>query len=211
RAHGIGNVWFLHPALRGTYPDAFPGGNPVQAMAVKDGDMELVKAPFDFLGINYYQRSIIKAIPVGTDSANAYLGVKDRQGTDGAKTDMGWEIWPDGFYAQLMRISRDYNHPVMEITENGSSYLDAPDAQGKVPDHRKVEFLRGYLSALGRAITDGAIVRAYHCWSLLDNFEWSEGYTQRFGVVYVDFRDQRRIIKESGYWFGKLAGSGSLS
>jgi beta-glucosidase/6-phospho-beta-glucosidase/beta-galactosidase len=98
----------------------------------------------------------------------------------------------------------------MEITENGASYLDGPDAHGKIPDTQRVEYLRGYLSALGRAMKDGANVRGYHCWSLLDNFEWAEGYTQRFGLVYVDFRDQRRIIKESGEWYGKLAATGNL-
>ncbi|HEY4980133.1 MAG TPA: family 1 glycosylhydrolase, partial [Candidatus Acidoferrum sp.] len=213
RAHALANVWFLDTALKGTYPAAFPGGNPLEAMGVKAGDMELARAPLDFVGINYYQRTIIAAAPVSSDpaSANTFLGVKDHGGTEGPKTDMGWEIWPDGFHALLMRITRDYNKPAMEITENGSSYLDAPDAHGEVPDHRKVEFLRGYLSALGRAIKDGANVRAYHCWSLLDNFEWAEGYTQRFGIVYVDFRDQRRIIKESGHWYAKLAGSGNLT
>jgi beta-glucosidase len=99
----------------------------------------------------------------------------------------------------------------MEITENGASYVDAPDVHGHVTDERKVTFMRGYLSALGRAIKDGAKIRAYHHWSLLDNFEWAEGYTQRFGLVYVDFRDQRRIIKSSGQWYGKLAGSNSLT
>ncbi len=211
RAHGLTNVWFLDPALKGSYPPAFPGGNPLEAMGVKPGDMELVKAPLDFIGINYYQRTIVAAAPVGTNSARAYLGVSDERGTDGVRTDMGWEVWPDGFYAMVMRITNDYNKPVIEITENGASYLDAPDAHGAVPDERKVEFLRGYLSALGRSIKAGANVRAYHCWSLLDNFEWAEGYTQRFGIVYVDFRDQRRIVKESGHWYAKLAASGNLT
>jgi beta-glucosidase len=124
---------------------------------------------------------------------------------------MGWEVWPDGFHALIMRITNDYNKPIIEITENCSSYLDAPDAHGAVPDQRKVEFLRGYLSALARSMNDGANIRAYHCWSLLDNFEWAEGYTQRFGIVYVDFRDQRRIIKESGHWYAKLAATGNLT
>jgi beta-glucosidase len=211
RAHALANVWFLDPALRGSYPAAFPGGNPFDAMGVQAGDMELVKAPLDFLGINYYRRTIIAAAPVGTNTANAYLGVSDRNGSEGVQTDMGWEVWPDGFHDLVIRITNDYNKPVIEITENGSSYLDAPDVHGAVPDQRKIEYLRGYLSALGRAIKDGANVRAYHCWSLLDNFEWAEGYTQRFGVVYVDFRDQRRIVKESGHWYAKLAAAGNLT
>jgi beta-glucosidase len=209
RAHALDNIWFLEPALKGTYPEAFPGGNPLEVMEVKPGDMELVKAPLDFIGINYYQRTIIAAAPVGPGRASA--GLTDHGGTEGPQTDMGWEVWPDGLYDLLMRVARDYNKPIIEITENGSSYLDTPDTMGRVPDQRRIEYLRGYLSALGRAMNDGASVRGYHCWSLLDNFEWAEGYTQRFGIVYVDFRDQRRIIKDSGYWYGKLATSGHLT
>jgi beta-glucosidase len=110
-----------------------------------------------------------------------------------------------------MRIHHEYDQPVLEITENGCSYLDSPDVHGKIPDQRRIDFMRGYLSAVGRAIRDGANIRAYHHWSLLDNFEWAEGYSQRFGLVYVDFRDQRRIIKESGNWYGKLAATGVLA
>ncbi len=209
RADALGNVWFLQPAMKGTYPDAFVGGNPLEAMGVKTGDMELVKAPLDFFGVNYYQRTIIAAAEPGHGRPGTDL--TDRGGTEGPKTDMGWEIWPDGFYELLMHISREYNNTPLEITENGASYLDAPDAHGNVPDKRKVEYLRGYLSGLGRAMKDGANVRAYHCWSLLDNFEWAEGYTQRFGITYVDFRDQRRIIKESGHWYARLAESGNLA
>jgi beta-glucosidase len=209
RAHALNNVWFLDPALRGSYPHAFPDGNPLDAMGVKPGDMELVKAPLDFLGINYYSRLIIAAGTPG--KAEKSTGVDRSNGKDGPKTDMGWEVWPDGFHNLLMRITNDYNKPIIEITENGCSYIDALNVHGEVPDQRKIEYLRGYLSALARAIKDGANVRAYHCWSLLDNFEWAEGYTQRFGIVYVDFRDQRRIIKSSGHWYGKLAATGNLT
>jgi beta-glucosidase len=208
RADALGNVWFLQPAMKGTYPEAFVGGNPLDKMGVKAGDMELVKAPLDFFGMNYYQRTIIAAAE--PDKNRPGVELSDSGGTDGPKTDMGWKIWPDGFYELLMRFSREYKNTPMEITENGASYLDGPDAHGKIPDTQRVEYLRGYLSALGRAMKDGANVRGYHCWSLLDNFEWAEGYTQRFGLVYVDFRDQRRIIKESGEWYGELAETGIL-
>jgi beta-glucosidase len=209
RADALGNVWFLQPAMKGTYPEAFVGGNPLEKMGVKPGDMELVKAPLDFFGINYYQRTIIAA--AGPEHGREGMELTDHGGTEGPKTDMGWEVWPDGFYELLMRVSREYQSTPMEITENGASYLDAPDVHGKIPDKRKVEYLRAYLSGLGRAMKDGAKVKGYHCWSLLDNFEWAEGYTQRFGITYVDFRDQRRIVKESGNWYGQLAASGNLS
>jgi beta-glucosidase len=208
RAHAIGNVWFLNPPLQGEYPKAFEAGNPDEIMGVKAGDMELCKAPLDFVGINYYRRQLVAAIPPG--QGETAFGANAFDATQGPLTDFAWEVWPDGFYELVMRITREYNKPVLEITENGCSYLDGPDAHGRVPDPRRVEYLRGYISALGRAMKDGADVRAYHCWSLLDNFEWAEGYAQRFGLTYVDFRDQRRIIKNSGYWYGKLAASGNL-
>jgi beta-glucosidase len=209
RAHGIGNIWFVEPALKGRYPAGFPGGNPYEMMGVESGDMELCKAPLDFLGINYYRRQLVSAIPPGAGEASA--GVYAFDATEGPLTDFAWEVWPDGFYELLMRITREYNKPVMEVTENGCSYLDAPDAHGRVPDTRRIEFTRGYLSSVGRAMKDGANLRGYHHWSLLDNFEWAEGYAQRFGLTYIDFRDQRRIIKDSGYWYGKLAASGNLT
>ena len=111
----------------------------------------------------------------------------------------------------VMRISKEYDKPVIEITENGCSYTDAPDVHGRVPDERKIEFYREYLAALARAMRDGANVRGFHAWSLLDNFEWDQGYTQRFGLVYVDYRSQARTVKESGKWYAKLAASGELS
>jgi beta-glucosidase len=209
RAHAIGNVWFLNPALKGEYPKAFAAGNSDEIMGVRPGDMELCKAPLDFVGINYYRRQFVSAIPVGP--GEAAFGANAFDATQGPLTDFAWEVWPDGFYELIMRITREYNKPVLEITENGCSYLDAPDVHGRVPDQRRIEFMRGYLSAVGRAMKDGADVRAYHHWSLLDNFEWAEGYAQRFGLTYVDFRDQRRIIKDSGYWYGKLAASGNLA
>src|SRR5882762_2058512 len=129
----------------------------------------------------------------------------------GPPTDFAWEVWPDGFHDLLMRIAREYKTTPLEITENGCSYLDAPDEHGRVPDDRRIQFMRGYLSALGRAIRGGANVRAYHHWSLLDNYEWAEGYAQRFGLTYVDFRSQKRTIKDSGFWYAKLASTGSLT
>lgn len=209
RAHALGNVWFLNTALKGEYPAAFPGPTPVEAMGVKAGDMELVRAPLDFLGINYYQRQLVSAIPPGAGQDAA--GIHNFDATEGPLTDFGWEIWPDGFHDVVMRITREYNKPVLEITENGCSYQDGPDEKGRVPDDRRIAFTRGYLSALGRAMKDGADVRSYHHWSLMDNFEWAEGFTQRFGLTYVDFRTQKRTIKDSGYWYAKLSASGNLT
>jgi beta-glucosidase len=127
-------------------------------------------------------------------------------------TDAGLEIWPQGIYALLMQITREYNHPIIEITESGCSYLDTPydKENGGIPDGRRISFFREELAELERAIADGARVRAFHAWSLLDNFEWTDGYSQRYGLTYVDFRDEKRTIKASGQWYGRVASTGRL-
>jgi len=208
RAHAFANVWFVHPALRGEYPKAFPGDNPLELMGVKSGDLDLCRAPLDFLGINYYRRQLISAIPPG--AGEGAIGVQGSDAHEGLLTDFAWEVWPDSFHDLVFRISREYKGTPLEITENGCSYLDCPDEYGRIPDERRVQFMRGYLQALSSAMLHGANVRAYHHWSLLDNFEWAEGYTQRFGLTYVDFRTQKRTIKDSGHWYSKLASTGSL-
>jgi beta-glucosidase len=193
-------------ALRGRYPDAFPDGPPLERMGVREGDMDRVRAPLDFLGINLYTRTLVKhrdddawglrAVPVGPVGGN-----------DGPRTDFGWEVWPAALRDMLLRITRDYDRPVLEITENGCSYADGPDAAGVVRDERRIEFYRGYLAAVAEAIEAGADVRGYHAWTLMDNFEWSEGFEQRFGLAWVDFQNpaRRRVLKESGRWYGRVA------
>jgi len=204
RWHRAINLWFLEPALRGRYPEAFPGGLPEDEMGLREGDLERVRAPLDFLGINLYTRTLVAQRsngPLGVDAAP----VGAAGGNEGPKTDFGWEIWPDSLYAMIRRITRDYDRPVIEVTENGCSYGDGPDARGVVNDTRRIDFHAGYLAAVSRAIDEGADVRGYHVWTLLDNFEWSEGFGQRFGLTYVDFPSGDRTIKESGRWYGRVA------
>ncbi|MGA8365690.1 MAG: GH1 family beta-glucosidase [Candidatus Acidiferrales bacterium] len=205
RYHAFLNLWFIEPALRGEYPKVLAERITPEMLGVKAGDMETVRAPLDFLGINYYTRTIVE----NADDLKA-LHARKSLGRDGPLTEFGWEVWPDGFYELLTRMTRDYNKPVMEITENGCSYGDTPDDRGEVPDQRRTEFCRGYIGAVARAMREGADIRGYHHWSLMDNFEWAEGYTQRFGLTYVDFRNQKRTIKESGKWYGRLAATGKL-
>ena len=178
-------------------------------MGVKSGDMELCRAPLDFLGINYYRRQLVSAISPGAGEDST--GVRNSDAHQGPLTDFAWEVWPDGFHDLLVRISREYKGVPLEITENGCSYLDTPDEHGRVQDDRRIQFLRGYLNALGAAMLHSVYVRAYHHWSLLDNFEWAEGYAQRFGLTYVDFRTQKRTIKDSGRWYAKVASNGKLT
>ena len=212
RAHAITNVWFLEPALRGRYPEALTF-LPETAMRIKSGDMEKVRAPLDFLGINLYYRTIASAPGAMERVAHPQdwlFPVRMAGGQQGPKTDIGWEVWPQALYDMVMRITRDYSRPVIEITESGCACNDGPDANGIVHDPRRVEYHREYLAALSRAIQDGADVRGYHAWTLIDNFEWAEGFSQRFGLAHVDFKTQQRTIKESGRWYAKVAAGNAL-
>jgi beta-glucosidase len=165
-----------------------------------------MRAPLDFLGINLYTRTHVENHPDDTWGVRARAVIRGG-GSEGPRTDFGWEIWPDALYDMIMRITRDYERPTIEITENGCAYGDGPDANGVVNDTRRIDFYRGYLEAVSRAIEAGAQVTGYHAWTLLDNFEWSEGFGQRFGLAWVDFESPQRtrILKESGRWYGRVA------
>lgn len=213
RAHAITNVWFLEPALHGRYPEAFTF-LPESVMRIKSGDMEKVRAPLDFVGINLYVRTIASGVGTVervTNLQDWLYPVKMDGGHDGPKTDIGWEVWPKALYDMVMRITRDYNRPAIEITESGCAYSDAPDASGVIRDARRIAYHREYLAALSQAMTEGADVRGYHAWSLLDNFEWAEGYSQRFGLSYVDYKSLSRTIKDSGRWYAKVAAENRLA
>jgi beta-glucosidase len=206
RWHALVNLWYLETALRGRYPDAFVDGAPDERMGVRDGDLEKIRAPLDFIGINLYTRTLVEHDPDAGWGTQA-RAVGPTGGHDGPRTDFGWEVWPRALYDTILRVTRDYDRPAIEITENGCSYGDGPDEQGVVNDTRRIDFYRGYLEAVARSIEDGADVRGYHAWTLMDNFEWSEGFEQRFGLTWVDFESEKRtrILKESGRWYGRVA------
>jgi beta-glucosidase len=208
RYHAINNVFFLNTAIHGEYPKAFVGDPPYEIMGVQQGDGKIMQAPLDWVGINYYNRHIISTAPWVP-----YTQYNDVMPAEGPITYNGWEVWPWGLYDIVTRISKEYNRPIIEITENGCAYSEGPlpENPSKAPDPRRIEFYQGHLAELARAIKDGADVRGYHAWSLLDNYEWAEGYSQRFGLVYVDFRDQKRTIKDSGYWYGRVAAANNLN
>lgn len=210
RFHAINNIFFLETALKGKYPDPFEGNKePLEIMGIRPGDGKIMRAPLDWIGINYYNRHIVADAGPGGES---FVHFNEWMPAVGPITYNGWEVWPRGLYDIVTQISKEYNRPVIEITENGCSYADGPlpENMNKVPDARRIEFYKGHLAELARAIKDGADVRGYHSWSLLDNFEWAEGYSQRFGMTYVDFRDLRRTVKDSGHWYGRVAASGRL-
>jgi beta-glucosidase len=201
RMHGWLNDFSLRPALRGEYPDCFETGLPAE-LGILEGDLARVRAPLDFVGINLYSRMLVRA-----ERDRLGLGAKTlgMGGYEGPRTDFDWEVWPDALYDMVMRVTRDYGRPVLEITENGCSYGDGPGPDGVIRDLRRIDFFRGYLAALHRAIQDGADVRGYHAWTLLDNFEWAAGFGQRFGLAWTDFASCERRLKQSGEWFGRVA------
>jgi beta-glucosidase len=213
RAHAITNLWFLETAMNGRYPEAL-AYFPESLMGVKTADLENVRARLDFIGINLYYRTIASASSILERVSNAQqliFPVKMVGGDQGPKTDIGWEVWPQAIYDMVMRITRDYNRPPIEITESGCAYNDGPGVDGEIRDTRRIEYQRQYLRAVAHAMAEGADVRGYHAWSLMDNFEWSEGFSQRFGLAYVDFKTQRRTIKQSGRWYGKVAAENSVA
>jgi beta-glucosidase len=210
RFHAINNVFFLNTAMHGEYPKAFVGEPPYDVMGVRPGDDKKMQVPLDWVGINVYFRSMVADAGEGGDPHTHFHASIP---AEGPITYMGWEVWPHCIYDIVTRISREYNRPIIEITENGCSYSDAPlpENLSKVPDERRIAYYREHLAELARAIKDGADVRGYHAWSLLDNFEWAEGYSQRFGLVYVDYRDQKRTIKDSGHWYSRVIAANHLN
>jgi beta-glucosidase len=161
---------------------------------IADGDLAAISAPVDFLGVNYYTRTLVRA---DADTGAAVSVVPDGAAT----TAMGWEVYPDGLETLLVRLATEYDPPPLYVTENGAAYADSRRHDGSVHDGERVEYLRGHIDAVGRAIARGVPVGGYFVWSLLDNFEWAEGYTQRFGLVYVDYPSLERVPKESYRWY----------
>jgi beta-glucosidase len=202
----LSNLWFAVPVLTGQYPGGVMSADRQgPLLGFQAGDEQVMRADLDFVGLNYYSLTRVAAsdketgIPGLKVTADWAVGPHD-------KTDFGWDIYPQGFYDILKRMQQVTGTRPIEITENGAAYNDLPDASGAIHDLRRIEYLRAHLRVLARAIRDGVPVRAYHCWSLLDNFEWASGYSQRFGLTYVDFdHQQTRIIKDSGRWFARVA------
>jgi beta-glucosidase len=200
------NLWFLYPPLRGHYPEGvLPPDRQNELLGFQEGDDKIMRAPLDFVGLNYYSRFTVKDMPEGNGVPGLNCDASWGTGPH-AKTDIGWDIWPEGFYEILKVMSQETGGLPIEITESGCAYNVGPDDQGRVHDKKRIAYLDAHLRELSRAIKDGVPVRAYHCWSLMDNFEWAEGYSQRFGLIYVDFEHgQKRMIKDSGYWYAKIA------
>ncbi|MBU1878551.1 MAG: beta-glucosidase, partial [Chloroflexi bacterium] len=184
--------WFLDPLLRGNYPPAALEAHGSSAPSVQPQDMALIAQPLDWLGINYYSRYVVqKGEIVGPVPGAEY-------------TDMGWEVHAPAFRRLLVRLKQEYPIPPLYITENGAAFPDRVSPDGRVHDPRRIVYLHDHLVQARLAMDDGVDLRGYFAWSLLDNFEWAYGYAKRFGLVYVDYATQQRIVKDSGEWYAQV-------
>ncbi len=217
RVRVVGNEAFLGPVMDGVLPDELREitSHITDWSFVLDGDLELCHQVPDVLGINYYSTSKCRQTDAGelaSSGGHGETGVSPWVGCDdvtflpveGPTTQMGWNIDPDGLYRLLMEVSQRYPGLELMITENGAGFDDEV-VDARVHDIRRVDYLRGHLGAVERAIADGANVTGYFLWSLLDNFEWSWGYSKTFGMVHVDYETQQRTPKDSAYWYRDLS------
>jgi beta-glucosidase len=180
--------WYLEPVLLGQYPALLQQLPAEERPLIREIDLKIISHPIDYIGINYYSRLLIK------DVENASFEIVEPSGD---LTDMGWEVVPDAFADLLISLSQQYALPPIYITENGAAYPDRL-VDGQVQDPKRLEYFERHLHALDAAMREGVRVDGYFCWSLMDNFEWAEGYTRRFGLYYVDYATQERVLKSSG-------------
>lgn len=214
QADAFRNRWFLDPLFRAHYPDELFTNLGVTPPPIYEGDFSIISTPIDFLGVNYYSRMLVRS---HTDTATTTTTVAHTLPADryeaveripGASyTEMGWEIFPDGLANILTRIHREYAPKALIVTESGAAFDDQWDGNGTVHDPQRIDYLRKHIQMVAEAIRQGVPIKGYVVWSFLDNFEWSEGYRKRFGLVYVDYPTQRRIIKDSGLWYASLVAS----
>ncbi len=210
QADSFRNRWFLDPVFRGSYPEDLFTLLGVSPPPIQEGDFSIISTPIDFLGVNYYSRMLVRgranpvmvaeeAVP-GEDTS--YEAVERIPGS--SYTEMGWEIFPDGLATILKRIHDEYSPKALVVTESGAAFADQQDSNGGIHDQQRVDYLRRHIQSLGQVVDQQVPVKGYFVWSLLDNFEWSQGYQKRFGLVYVDYPTQSRIIKDSGLWYANF-------
>jgi beta-glucosidase len=197
RFDGVANRLFLDPLLRGEY-----SADVLEMMGaffppMQEGDLKIIAAPLDFLGVNYYTRAVMRYDPQvpGVQASDIHPPQSEYS--------QMWEIYPPGIYDLLERVWEEYHPPRIFVTENGVCVPDGVDFDGRVRDERRIRFIRTHLAQVHRAIQAGIPVEGYFYWAWIDNFEWNFGYRMRFGLIYVDFETQRRIMKDSGRWYAR--------
>ena len=197
-ADGHINRWWLDPVFGRGFPADMVETYGVE-LPEQPGDAEIIAAPTDFVGLNYYFRQIIKA-----DDSVPLLGFSQVPGPNAEHTMLDWEVHPSGLEELILRLAKEYGAEKIYITENGSAWVDQPDADFKVDDPQRTAYLEGHLAACVRAVQQGAPLAGYFAWSLMDNFEWAYGYAPRFGLSYVDYPTGTRVMKTSGKTYTDL-------
>ncbi|MFJ5547363.1 GH1 family beta-glucosidase [Streptomyces sp. NPDC093225] len=217
RIDAVGNRIFLDPVFHGRLPQDLVADTAAVTdwSFVRDGDLRTAAAPIDSLGINYYAPTEVAAgsSPSPSPSPSPWAGAERHVRfvpVPGPRTAMDWPVDADGLYELLVRLKDELPGLPLVVTENGAAYDDYADPSGAVKDPERVAYLHAHLTAVHRAIEDGADVRGYFLWSLLDNFEWAYGYGKRFGIVHVDFASQRRTLKSSAHWYADVIARGGV-
>jgi beta-glucosidase len=210
---GLHNRIFLDPLVHGHYPldvlEIVRRFSPDLAW-LQEGDEAIINAPIDLLGVNYYAPAYVSARPGQPASGEnpGSEGIAFRAPV-GPVTDMGWQIEPEALTRLLVRLQKDYGVPLL-ITENGAAYPDGPSSSGEIADDNRIAYLDGHLRACHDALLQGVDLRGYFVWSLMDNYEWAEGYAKRFGIVHVDYTTQQRTPKNSAKWYAGVIGRNGL-
>ncbi|MBA4176150.1 MAG: beta-glucosidase [Leptothrix sp. (in: Bacteria)] len=181
--------WYMDPLFNGAYPPDVLEHLGRDAPRVEAGDLETLRTPMDFLGLNYYTRSVVSA-----------SGAWDIKASGKPLTDMGWEVYPEGLTELLLRLHRDWRLPPLYVKENGAAFQDSL-VDGRVHDIERTDYIARHIAAVAEALRQGVPMAGYMVWSLLDNFEWASGYEKRFGIVHVDYATQRRTLKDSALWY----------
>lgn len=205
RLDAFNNRWFIEPIYQGTYPAELFSHLGVHLPNMEPTDMKMIMTPIDFLGVNYYSRMVVKADAAREKtSTGTYQFEYVYPIPDATYTAMQWEVFPDGLRDLLLRLWNEYHPTKMFITENGAAYADIVASDGHIYDNERLMYLDKHIEAIWEANQQGAPVQGYFLWSFTDNYEWMDGYSKRFGVVYIDYATQRRIVKESGHWYSSL-------
>lgn len=206
RAHAYMNRQFLDPVLLGAYPEELAEIFGSAWPCFPQQDLKLIGEPIDFLGINYYSRSVVQ-----DDADGDICGVSSVRQDGAEHTAMDWEVFPEGLESALLWVRRRYGDIPLYITENGAAFEDAAPSRGRIQDNRRLDYLRRHFLAARRARNAGVDLRGYFVWSLLDNFEWTFGYSKRFGIVGVDFSTQQRLLKDSARFYSDVIRSNGAS
>ena len=194
------NYWWLDPIFRGAYPQDRWRTLGADVPEITPAEMRIISTPIDFFGLNVYTGNI-----VAPDETSAEGFREVEYSPTYPRTAMGWPITPSCIYWGLKFLAENYHIPRFYVTENGAAFDDAPGPDGVVKDPRRISYLRDHIAWMHRALAEGVNLSGYFVWSLLDNFEWQDGHSRRFGLVYTDYADQKRIPKSSARWYKKLA------